>query len=138
MATSYTLRFDRVGANRAAMGFAFRLVTDTTRRVYNRAIVLTPVDTGTLRAQNKMRVARKTHAVVGEVFNETAYAMAVHDGSKRRVIRPRRKKALRFVAKSGDVVIRRKVTIPARRGRPWLYRALIEIAQPAGFRITRP
>lgn len=151
---------------RVALAAATREVTDTTRRVYNRAIVLTPVDTGNLRGQNKMRVlAPHGRQVTGEVFNETSYAAAVHDGHAAYTVRPKPKiitvrakkgQALRFKV-GGKVIFRRSVRmqkplrfviggrvvyaqsarIPAQRGRPWIYRALVEVAGPRGYKITR-
>jgi hypothetical protein len=116
---------------------ALREVTDTTRRVFNRANVLTPVDTGRLRVGNQWRVQVVSPTrVVGEVFNHTAYAAAVHDGSRAHVVRPRRKKALRFEV-AGRVVFARRAFIPARRGRPWLLRALVEVAGPAGYHLSQ-
>lgn len=137
MATSYDLSIDTAALNKAGMDLAFRRVTDTTRRVLNRAIVLTPVDTGNLRAQNKSSVRRATLKVTGRVWNSTSYAAAVHDGSRAHTIRPKRKKALRFVVAGNRVVFARSVQMPARRGRPWLFRALTEVAGREGYQITR-
>ena len=127
---------DPAAARAVGLDAAERVVTDVTRRVFNRAIVLTPVDTGNLRAQNNMRVQRTANGALGEIFNDTSYASAVHNGNRAYTVRPRRRKALRFVAKSGDVVFAKSARIPARRGRPWLTRALQEVAGPAGFTVT--
>jgi hypothetical protein len=136
MATAFTLRIDAGTANKVAMAAALALVTDTTRRVLNRATVLTPVDQGRLRAGNQMRVTQSGTRVMGEVFNDTAYAKAVHDGTAAHTVRPRTKKVLRFVV-DGEVVFARHANIPARKGRPWLYRALVEIAVPQGYVVTK-
>lgn len=136
MPAAYRLTIDVPVAQAIAMDVATALVTDTTRRVLNRAIVLTPVRTGNLRGQNNSHVIRGRTSVTGEVFNNTSYADAVHNGNRAYVVRPRRKKALRFTTKGGDVVFSRWARIPARRGRPWLLRALQEIAIPDGFRLT--
>lgn len=137
MATHFTLTLDLPEINHIAQAEALREVTDVGRRVLNRAIVLTPVDTGTLRAHNQMRV-RAPEGLVSlvEVFNETQYALAVHDGSRAYTVRPVTKRALRFVV-GGEVVFAKWANIPARRGRPWLYRALIEVAVPLGYRLVR-
>lgn len=165
MATAWHVQIDVPQMTRAALAEATREVTDTTRRVYNRAIVLTPVATGNLRAQNRMRVlGAHGKQVRGEVFNETAYALAVHDGTPAHTIRPKPKiitvrpknkqalrfkiggrvvfarsvrmqKPLRFVI-GGRVVYAQSARMPARRGRPWIYRALLEVAVPRGYRIT--
>jgi len=133
MPVAYKLTID-VGASQAmALDVAERLVLDTTRRTLNRAIVLTPVDTGLLRANNDSRVVRGRSSVTGEVFNNTRYADAVHNGTKAYTVRPRSKKALRWTSKSGEVVFATRARIPARRGRPWLLDALKEIAVPDGF-----
>lgn len=123
-------------ARNVALDAAEQLVTNVTRRVFNRAIVLTPVRTGNLRAQNNMRVQRTATGALGEVFNDTSYAAAVHNGNRAYIVRPRRKKALRWVSKGGDVVFAKSARIPARRGRPWLSRALQEVAGAEGFALT--
>lgn len=135
MTVNYTLSIDTSIADRQASDLAFQRVTDTTRRVLNRATVLTPVDTGRLRAANMSRVRRVGLTVTGEVWNDTTYAAPVHDGSKAHTIRPRFKKALRFTV-DGQTVFARSARIPARKGRPWLLRALREIAGPEGYRIV--
>lgn len=165
MGTAWTVQIDAAQMTRVGLAAARAEVTDVTRRVYNRAIVLTPVDTGTLRGQNKMRVlAARNKQVTGEVFNELSYAAAVHDGHVAYTVRPKPKiitvrakkgSALKFRV-GGKVIFRRSVRmqkplrfkvggrivyaqsarIPARRGRPWIYRALLEIAVPRGYKIT--
>lgn len=162
MPVVWTVQIRRGNAQTVAFQFATRLITDTTRRTFNRANILTPVDKGRLRAGNQFHVRREANRVVGEVFNNTAYAKAVHDGSKAHTIRPKPKqivikpsksggrlrfvvggkviyakqvrtqKPLRFVV-GGQVVFARSVRIPARRGRPWIARALKEIAGPQGY-----
>ena len=134
MPTSYSLQIDVPGLTATAFTETVRIVTATTLRVYARATILTPVDTGLLRAQNKYRVQRTQLGVIGEVFNDTHYAAAVHDGHREYVVRPVSKKALRFTYK-GKVVFARKVTIPAGKGRPWLARALREVAGGEGYNV---
>lgn len=136
MPVAYRLTIDVPVAQAIALDVATAVVTDTTRRTLNRAIILTPVDTGNLRAQNNSRVTRSRTSVTGEVFNLTSYAAAVHNGTRAHVVRPRRKKALKFTTKGGDVVYSRWARIPARKGRPWLLDALKEIAIPDGFRLA--
>lgn len=147
MAIAYrmTIKLDTASAGKAAADEAYREIVTVTRRVLNRATVLTPVRFGNLRAHNQMRTNRA--ALTGEVFNDTQYAGAVHDGFKDPVvIVPKRpasrsgkkgRAALRFKV-GGRVVFAKKVTIPPRRGRPFLYRALKEIATQRGYTITRP
>ncbi len=131
--TTVRLDLNRNALNRLARDGAGRLVLSTTRKVLNRARILTPVDTGTLRASQTMEVRFVGRTVVGRVSTRIKYALPVHDGVNHPVIIvPKHKKALRFVI-GGRVVFARRVVLPPRPGRPWLRRALIEVAVPAGF-----
>ena len=115
---------------------AGKLVTRTTRRVLNRAKVLTPVDTGTLRASQTMEIRNEGNRVTGRVSTYIKYAWPVHEGVNHPVvIVPKHKKVLRFVV-NGRVVFARRVVLPPRQGRPWLRRAVYEVAVPAGFTVT--
>lgn len=126
----------RTAATRVALDHAARHVADCTRAVYARANILTPVDTGNLRAHNQMLPTRRTATkVTSGVENRAQYAAAVHDGARPHTIRARRKKALRFRI-GGKTVIVRSVRHPGNRARPWLTRALREVAPPRGFRVT--
>jgi hypothetical protein len=136
MGKGFSLTIDTAAANALAATVALREVTDTTRQVLNRATVLTPVKNGRLRLGNQARVYQRGPIVVGEVYNQTRYAAAVHDGSPAYTVRPRRKKVLRFTV-GGKVVFAQAVTIPARKGRPWLYRAMVEVAAPRGYTVTK-
>jgi len=133
----FQLTLNKAAVDAAGLDAAGLFVVDVTRRVLNRAIVLTPVDTGNLRAQNNMRVMRQPRRVIGEVFNDTVYAAAVHNGTRAHTVRPVRRKALRWTTKAGDVVFAKSARIPARRGRPWIFRALQEVAGAQGFTVTR-
>lgn len=125
----------RAVANRVALDRAEREVRGCTRAVFNRANVLTPVDTGNLRAGNQMLpVRRAATKVTSGVTNRVKYAGAVHDGARPHIIRARRKKALRF-RMGGHVVIVKSVRHPGNRARPWLTRALREVAPARGFRV---
>lgn len=136
MGKGFTLTIDVAAATALARQAALRDVTDTTRQVLNRATVLTPVRHGRLRLGNQMRVYQRGQLVVGEVFNETEYAKAVHDGTPAYTVRPRHKKALRFKY-GGKIVFAKSAQIPARKGRPWIYRAMVEVAAPRGYTVTR-
>lgn len=131
----FRLSLDRARTDKIGRDTAYRLVLDCTRRTFNRANVLTPVDTGTLRAGNQMAVARQAPGAVGWVYNNVQYADAVHDGSGPYTIRPKRGKALRFVV-DGQVVFARSVRHPGTRGRPWITRAGRETAAATGFSWT--
>lgn len=136
MAVSYKLTIDRARATQIGADAAYREVVDVTRRVLNQATIDTPVDTGRLRAGNQSHVDRQGPVAVGVVFNNTDYAPAVHDGSRAYTVRPRSKKVLRFTV-GGEVIYARYARIPAREGRPWLYRALQKVAVPRGYTVTR-
>ena len=136
MPVAFTLTLNKATANAVALDVADRFVVDVTRRVLNRAIVLTPVRFGNLRAHNGSRILRRPTQVIGEVFNDAAYAGAVHNGNKAYTIRPRHKKALRWLGKGGEVVFAKSAKRKATRGRPWLLRALQEVAGAEGFTAT--
>lgn len=131
----FTLRMDQGRANGIARDEAYRLVADCTRRTFNRANILTPVDTGNLRAGNQMAVSRDSGGARGWVYNNVSYADAVHDGSGPYTIRPRKGKALKFVVE-GRTVFARSVRHPGTKGRPWIRRAGRETAASAGFSWT--
>jgi hypothetical protein len=138
-----TLQFDRAAARRIGTAEASRLVGDCLRKIFNRANVLTPVDTGNLRGHNrKSGPRRQAPGVRGEVYNDAEYAAAVHDGAPAYTIRPKRVKGrngrpamLRFEV-GGQVVFARSVRHPATKGRPWLARAGREVAAREGFSWT--
>jgi predicted transcriptional regulator len=109
-------------------------VLRTTLRVLNRGKVLTPVDTGNLRAAHGFVMRSTETKVIGEVNNKVKYALAVHEGRRPVVIRPRRKQALAFVW-HGRPMVRKWVSQPARRGRPWLRDALREVATQEGYKM---
>lgn len=134
MATRARIRLELNHAvlQRIAREDAGRLVLSTTRRVYNRAKVLAPVDTGNLRAAHSWTVKLVAGKPTGRVENRVNYALPVHNGRRAIVIRPRRRKALRFVI-NGRVVFARWVHQPSRRPKPWLNTALVQVAVPQGF-----
>lgn len=120
----------------AATG-AGKLVLTATRRTLNRGRVLSPWDTGNLRASHTMDVRRlKKGEVRGRVSTRVKYAMSVHEGAAPHVIRPKKKKALKFKM-GGRTVIVKKVNHPGNAGRPWLRRAMTEIAHQRGFTVKR-
>lgn len=107
-------------------------VTRVTLKVLNRARVLTPVDTGNLRASHQFKLTSSANKVNGEVFTKVKYALAVHEGRRAIVIRPKTKQALAFYW-HGQHMVRKWVHQPARRGKPWLRDALREVATQEGY-----
>lgn len=107
-------------------------VTRVTLKVLNRARVMTPVDTGNLRASHQMKLTSTTSKVRGEVFTRVKYALPVHEGRRPVVIYPNTKQALAF-RWHGQQFVRKWVSQPARRGRPWLRDALREVAAEEGY-----
>lgn len=105
-----------------------------TLRVFNRAKVLTPVDTGNLRAAHQFSMKATETKVFGEVSNRAKYALPVHEGRRALTIYPKKKQALKFVW-HGVPMVRRSVFQPARRGRPWMRDALAEVAAQEGYRM---
>jgi len=110
-------------------------VMRVTLKVLNRAKVLTPVDTGNLRASHQMRLTSSSNKVQGEVFTKVKYALAIHEGRRAVVIRPNKKKALKFTW-HGEQFVRKSVFQPARKGRPWLRDALREVAEGEGYKMV--
>lgn len=109
-------------------------VMRVTLRVLNRARVLTPVDTGNLRASHQFRLTKGGAGVTGEVFTNVKYALPLHEGRGAVTIYPKNKQALAF-RWHGQQYVRKSVTQPARRGRPWLRNALTEVATREGYRM---
>jgi hypothetical protein len=115
-------------------GLAAKDVTRVTLKVLNRARVLTPVDTGNLRAGHGFKLTQGSRRVKGEVFNKIKYALPVHEGRQAVTIYPKKKKALAF-RWHGQQFVRKSVTQPARRGRPWLRDSLTEVAAAEGYKV---
>lgn len=133
---AYKLTINKTEVNRIAKAAAMKVVTDTVRRVLNRAIVGTPVHHGNLRAHNQQRVRQVGLRAIGEVFNDAVYAHAIHKGLPEQTITAKVKKVLRFEI-NGEVIFAKRVKLPATKGRPWLYRALVEVAGREGYTITK-
>lgn len=132
-----TVRVDRADLQRAIRGASRRELSNTGRQVLNRAKVLAPVDTGRLRASgsgrlNRLFSLRPRYTIT---FN-VDYAAAVNDGTRPHTIRPRNAQALRFRV-GNRVVFARVVHHPGTRPRPFLDRALREVAAPRGYTITQ-
>lgn len=111
-----------------------REVVKVTIKVLNRARVMTPVDTGNLRASHQFKIKNGATKITGEVFTKVKYALPVHEGRRALTIYPKQKKALAFVW-HGYPMVRKWVHQPARRGRPWLRDALREVATGEGWKM---
>lgn len=134
-----TLTWNDPQIERIGMDEARQRVVDMTRATYNRANILTPVKTGHLRSKNAFRTYTAGLTYRGEVYNNTDYAAAVHNGAEPRRIyaRPRPWKgggALRFKV-GGRVLFRKYVDWPGTKARPWLATAMIQVAPRYGFAI---
>jgi len=113
---------------------ASKEVVKVTVKVLNRARVMTPVDTGNLRASHQFRLTESASKITGEVFTNVNYALAVHEGRRAVTIYPKTKQALAF-RWHGQQFVRKSVFQPARRGRPWLRDALREVATGEGWKM---
>lgn len=111
-----------------------REVVKVTLKVLNRARVLCPVDEGNLRASHQFKIKNGEGKITGEVFTRVKYALPVHEGRRPVVIYPKKKQALAFVW-HGQPMVRKWVSQPARRGRPWLRDALREVATSQGWKM---
>jgi HK97 gp10 family phage protein len=131
------VRLDRAALNRQIRGASRAELDRAARQVMNRAKILAPVDTGRLRASIRVE-ARRTLGLrtVYTIGSDVYYAPYVNDGTRPHTIRPRRGKALRFTI-GGRVVYARVVHHPGTRPRPFLDRALREVAAQDGYRFRQ-
>lgn len=99
----------------------------------NRARVLAPVRTGRLRSSIRAEPPR-IFSLRGSVTvgSDLEYAAFVNDGTKAHIIRPKRAKVLRFQV-GGRTVFARLVHHPGTKPRPFLDRALREVAAQRGY-----
>lgn len=113
-----------------------RQVDRITNRIVALASLKAPVDTGNMRrsiGQEPIRVfATRVESGVEVTAN---YAAAVENGSGPRVIRPRRKKALKFEI-GGRTVFAKSVNHPGTRARPFLRPAAEQAAREHGGTFT--
>lgn len=140
------IRLERGQLGRTIQGEARRALRNRAPQVLNRAKILAPVDTGRLRASGKI-VYSSTFGFrpKATIVFDVDYAAAVHDGSKPHQIRPKTRRVkqsngkfkggvLRFQV-GGRVVYATVVNHPGTKGKPFLDRALREVAAPAGYSI---
>lgn len=131
------MRLDRAALNRTFSATSRSEGEIAARQVVARAKVLAPVDTGRLRAS--IRVERRSFFGLRQrwtVGSDVDYAPMVNDGTRPHIIRPKRAKALRFNV-GGKVVFARVVHHPGTRARPFLDRALADVARSRGYSITQ-
>lgn len=116
---------------------AVRLVRDGQRTTLNAAKTGSPVDTGQLRNSHRAGPIRIENGVVtADVEVVQDYAMAVHEGSRPHVIRPRRVKALTFKLPGVGRVFAKSVNHPGAKPRPWLLQAAQANASRLGFVVS--
>jgi hypothetical protein len=120
-----------------ALDAAERLVKRTTRLTQNRAKVLSPVDTGRLRSEIKVKIFRRRRAVVGWVYANVDYGLPVHEGwSRTKPILPTKGKALKFKIGGKTVIVKAVYTPASAAGRPFLTTALLQVAPGQGFVVS--
>lgn len=132
------VRLDRAALSRTLRDASRREGEVAARQVVNRAKVLAPVDTGRLRASIRVESRRTlTFRTIYTVGSDVEYAGFVNDGTRPHRIVPRNVQALRFRV-GGRIVYARVVNHPGTRARPFLDRALREVAASRGysFRVT--
>lgn len=127
------IRLDRAELNRTIRGASRSELETAARQVMNRAKVLAPVDTGRLRASIRIE-ARRTFTLrsVYTIGSDVEYADMVHGGTRPHIIRPKTKQVLRFKV-GGRTVFARVVHHPGTKARPFLDRALREVAAARGY-----
>jgi len=89
-------------------------------RIRERTVInnLVPFDTGALRKSVNVEDGRQEGQAI--INSNLIYARAVHDGRPAIVIRPKKKKYLRFKTKDGQWRTAKEVYQPAREARPFL------------------
>lgn len=127
------IRLDRANLNRTFKSTGRSEGDKAARAVINRAKVLCPVDTGRLRAS--LRLERRSLfglRMRWTVGSDVEYAAAVNDGTRPHKITAKNAKALKFKV-GGQTVIVKSVQHPGTRARPFLDRALTEVAAQRGY-----
>jgi hypothetical protein len=131
------VEIDKTKANLYVMGKASTLVSQASRGTTAQAKRLVPVKTGATRASigwGFTRVTRNT--VTAKVGTPIKYAVPLHDGADPHIIRPRRKKALKFEWMERTVFFK-KVHHPGIGSTPFLTVAMRIVCVPLGFRVER-
>lgn len=118
---------NRPVATLVAVRASAKTVLRLANRVLNRSKALTPVDTGNLRASQRLKLTIQRRRVVARVYTRVKYAASVHEGARAHDIVPRRKKALKFKI-GGQTVIVSKVHHPGNKARPFMRKATLQVA----------
>lgn len=132
----HTLRINKPRLQGVGMEGARKIVSRVTRRTFNRSQILCPVDTGNLRASGGMKLGDRGALVVGKIEYTARYAAAVHEGRRALTIRAKGRGYLKFQV-DGRTVFVKSVHQPARRGRPFLRDALVQVAAQEGIAVRR-
>ncbi|WP_297451676.1 hypothetical protein [uncultured Corynebacterium sp.] len=112
------------------------LVRKAQRATLNQAKVTSPVDTGALRnSHTQGAITYSNGRATSDIEASADYSLAVHEGSRPHVIRPRRAKVLAWRGTNG-MVFARSVNHPGAKKRPWLLNALKTGAGALGFEVT--
>lgn len=160
MAMKARIELDRAVVLSTAIGQTSPFVFQTTRATMNRATVLAPVDTGNLRGGISMTMRVSQTTVTGRIENRVKYDEFVQRGTEPHTIRAKQAKALVFnwkrmggvrtvvpkkptkwgglrKGKTGTVLWIGKgyVNHPGTKARPYMYRALREVAGSKGFKV---
>lgn len=101
-----------------ALEFAGRFARDHVQRYPE----FTP-RTGRLQRSTKARVVRTAGGKLLRLTNDRKYAPAIDGGARPHVIRPKRRRFLRFRGRDGNWVFARKVNHPGNKPYKFLYRA---------------
>lgn len=161
MAMRARIELDRAVVLSVAIGQASPHVFQTTRMAKNRAEALAPVDTGNLRGGISMTMRVSQTSVTGRIENRVKYDEWVQRGTAPHTIRAKRAKALAFKwAKAGGVqtfvpkrpsgrtglrkgkkgvvlwIAKGYVNHPGTKARPYMYRALLDVAVLRGYQVT--
>jgi hypothetical protein len=81
--------------------------------------------TGQLQRATEYKVVKLRSGAKITLLNPKPYAAAIDKGASPHVIRPRRARALRFIARGGSVVFAQKVNHPGNKPYKFLYRATV-------------
>lgn len=93
--------------------------------------------TGKLQAATEWKTVRLSSGRLLRITNPKAYASSIDSGARPHVIRPRRKKALRFRGANGGWVFARQVNHPGNRPYKTFYRATFSAYRSLGQDLER-